>query len=327
MVSRRRVIIALGKGALAVSVASIAQVHKVWRIGFLWEIEQPDYIRRFDAFKAGMSALGYAEGRDYVIELRSAQSSFSRLPPLAAELVALKVDLIVPGGTPAAVAASKATREIPILIATVGDPVGSGLVASMAHPGGNVTGLTSLSMELVTKRLDLLRQLLPRIRRVGLLYDPTNPNDAPSAPRFESDCTKLELQPILVPARNREEIAAAFEKLASYKAEGLIVTTGNTNTAALGDIIGYAAKYRLPAMYGLSTYPEAGGLIAYAADYPDLFRRAATYADKIFRGASPGDLAIEQPIKFDFVINKKTAKALGIEFPQSIILQSTQVIE
>src|SRR5437016_3916606 len=169
MVSRRRVIIALGAGALAAPLGSIAQAQKVWRIGFLWEIERTDYIRRFDAFKAGMSALGYAEGRDYVIELRSAQSNPTRLPRLAAELVALQVDLIVTGGTPAAVAASKATGEIPILIATVGDPVGSGLVASMARPGGNVTGLTSLSTELVTKRLDLLHQLLPRIRRVGLL--------------------------------------------------------------------------------------------------------------------------------------------------------------
>ena len=274
-----------------------------------------------------MSALGYAEGRDYVIELRSAQSNPTRLPRLAAELVALQVDLIVTGGTPAAVAASKATGEIPILIATVGDPVGSGLVASMARPGGNVTGLTSLSTELVTKRLDLLHQLLPRIRRVGLLYDPTNPNDAPSAPRFESDCTKFQFEPILAPARNAEEIAAAFEKLVSHKAEGLIVTTGNTNTAALEEIVRYAAKHRLPAMYGLSTYPEAGGLVSYAADYSDLFRRAATYADKIFKGASPGDLAIEQLIKFDFVISMKAAKALGIEIPQSILLQATQVIE
>src|SRR5262244_566733 len=270
MVSRRRVIIALGAGALGPLPGSIAQAQKVWRIGFLSEIERADYISRFDAFKEGMRALGYTEGRDYAIELRSARSNLSRLPALAAELVALRVDLIVTGGTPSAVAASKATREIPILIATVGDPVGSGLVASMAHPGGNVTGLTSLSTELVTKRLDLLHQLVPRIRRVGLLYDPTNLNDAPSAPRFESDCTKLQFEPILAPARNAEEFAGAFEKLASSKAEGLIVTTGNTNTAALAEIVGYAAKHRLPAMYGLSAYPEGGGLASYAADFVDL---------------------------------------------------------
>jgi len=327
MISRRHVIIALGAAALAAPLRSVAQARKVWRIGFLWEIERPDYIRRFDVFKAGMSALGYAEGRDYVIEVRSAQSDPSQLPRLAVELVALHVDLIVPGGTPSAIAASRATREIPILIATVGDPVGSGLVASMAHPGKNVTGLTSLSTELVTKRLDLLRQLLPQIHRVGLLYDPTNPNDAPSAPQFESDCVKFHFQSILAPARNADEIAASFEKLASHKAEGLIVATGNTNTAALDEIVRYVAKQRLPAIYGLSIYPEAGGLISYAADYSDLFRRAATYADKIFRGARAGDLAIEQPVKFDFVINVKAAKALGIEIPLSILLQATQVIE
>ena len=327
MASRRRVVIALATGALAAPLRSVAQTRKVWRIGFLWEIEQSAYARRFDAFKTGMSDLGYAEGRDYVIELRSAHSSVVRLPALAAELVALKVDLIVAGGTPAAVAASKATGDVPILIATVGDPLGSGLAASMAHPGGNVTGLTSLSTELITKRLDLLRQIVPRIRRVGLLYDPTNPNDAPSAPRFESDCIKLHVEPMLVPARNAQEIATAFETLARDEAEGLIVATGNTNTAALEQIVGYAAQQRLPAIYGLSTYPEAGGLASYGADYADLFRRAAAYADKIFKGARPGDLAIEQPVKFDFVINNKTAKALGIDIPHSILIQATKVIE
>jgi putative ABC transport system substrate-binding protein len=195
-----------------------------------------------------MTALGYAEGRDYLIEIRSDKTRPELLPALAAELVALKVDLILPGGTPSSVAASKATHDIPILIATVGDPIGSGLVASMAHPGGNVTGLTSISTELVTKRLHLLRQLVPGIRRVGLLYDPDNRNDAPSAPRFEADCANLQLQPILGLARSAGEIAAALEKFASQKVEGFIVATGNANTAALDDIVGYAAKHRLPAI-------------------------------------------------------------------------------
>jgi putative ABC transport system substrate-binding protein len=274
-----------------------------------------------------MSGLGYVEGRDYVIEIRSAHADMSRLPDLAAELVALRVDLVVAGGTPAALAASRATADIPILIATVGDPLGSGLVTSMAHPGKNVTGLTSLSTELINKRLDLLRQILPGIHRVGLLYDPTNPNDAPSAPRFESDCVKFRFDPILAPARNTEEIAAAFRTLAQDGVEGLIVATGNTNTAALDQIIGYAAQHHLPTMYGLSSYPEAGGLASYAADYADLFRRAAAFADKIFKGAKPGDLAIERPVVFNFVINHKTARSLGIEIPTAVMLQATSVIE
>ena len=166
------------------------------RIGFLWESEQSDYVQRIDAFKAGMRELGYAEGRDYVIEHRSAQNDLARLPALAAELVALKVDVIVSSGTPSAVAAHKATREIPILIVTVGDPVGSGLAATLRRPGGNVTGLTSITTELITKRLDLLRQIVPGMRRVGFLYNPDNAANALGLRQFESDCGKLELKSI-----------------------------------------------------------------------------------------------------------------------------------
>ena len=326
MITRRKILIAFG-GALAAPFASFAQQRKVWRIGFLLESEQSTYIRRVDAFKAGMSALGYAEGRDYVIEIRSAQSDPARLPALAAELVALKVDVIVSQGTPSAVAASKATREIPILITTVGDPVGIGLAASLARPGGNVTGLTSLGTELYTKRLDLLTKLLPRMRRVGLLYDPNNQNDALTLTRFESDCAKLQLQRIRAPARKPEEIAAAFMTLARYKAQGLIVTANSTNDASQKRIIEHAAKHRLPAAYGRSEYAEAGGLFSYGTDFVDLYRRAAAYADKIFKGTKPGDLPNEQPTKFELVVNMKTAKALGIKIPNSILVRADRVIE
>ena len=195
MITRRRVVLARGAGALA-PLAVFAQPRKVWRIGYLQESTTSLSIPSLDAFKAGMSVLGYAEGRDYVIEIRNAQSDLARLPALTAELIEMKVDIIVVAATPSALAASKATREIPILATVVGDPVGVCLAASLARPGGNVTGFTSLAVELMTKRLDLLRQLLPRLRRVGFLYDPNSQNDTLSRARFESDCGKLQLQPI-----------------------------------------------------------------------------------------------------------------------------------
>ena len=327
MFTRRKIVIALGAGALAPFAVLAQPAKKVWRIGYLAGNQPSVNIPWFNAFKAGMSALGYTEGRDYVIEVRSAQSDFARLPELAAELVALKVDVILASGTPTVVAASKATREIPILIATVGDPVGSGFAASLARPGGNITGLTTLTSELITKRLDLLRQVLPRMRRVGFLYDPNNKIDELILRTFESDCVKLQLQPIRAPAREAGEIAAAFKTFARDKVQGLIVLSTATNNASKENIIKLAAKHRLPAAYGVSRFAEDGGLFSYAADYPDLFRRVAAYADKIFKGAKPGDLPIEQPTRFNFVLNMKTAKALGLKVPGSILVQATKVIE
>jgi putative tryptophan/tyrosine transport system substrate-binding protein len=300
---------------------------KVWRIGFLQESDPSTDIPRIVPFKQGMAALGYVEGRDYVIEQRSAKAELSRLPTLAAELVARKVDVIVPTGTAAAVAARKATREIPILIATIGDPVGTGLATSLARPGGNVTGLTNLTADLVIKRLDLLRQFVPELHRVGLLYDPNNPIDALQLAQFESGCSKLQLQPVSAPARNAEELAQAFEILVRAKVQALHVTVSSTNNSSRKIIIAHAAKHRLPAAYGRSDYAEDGGLIAYAADASDLNRRAAVYADRIFKGANPADLPIEQPTKFDLVVNLKTARMLGLKIPQSVLLRADRVIE
>ena len=292
------------------------------RIGFLWEEEQSVYVYRVDAFKAGMRALGYADGRDYTIEQRSAQADLTRLPALAAELLALRVDLFVSSGTPSAIAASKVTRDVPILIVTVGDPIGSGLAASLRRPGGNVTGLTSLSIDLYTKRLDLLRQILPASRRVGFLYNPDNGNDILALRQFESDCSKLEFKSLRAPVRSSEEIAAAFNSLQHDKAQALI----STSMGWRANIIEQASKHRLPVMYGSRSYVEDGGLISYAANFADLHRRAALYAHKIFKGAKPGDLPIEQPNKFEIVINLKTAKALGMTIPESILLSADKVI-
>jgi ABC-type uncharacterized transport system substrate-binding protein len=328
VITRRRIVIALGASALAAPLRGFAQQQgRVWRIGFLLEGEQSSYVPLIDAFKAGMRELGYTEGRDYAIEQRSAQNDLARIPALAAELLALKVDVIVPSGTSSAVAASKATREIPILIAIIGDPVGSGLAASLRRPGANVTGLTNLASELFTKRLDLLRQILPGMRRVAFLYNPDNTANVLGLRQFEFDCTKLGFKSIRVPVRKADEIAATFNTLQRDKAQGMIVTNASTNIAWRASIIEHAAKHRLPAVYGQNLFADSGGLLSYAANYPDLYRRAAAYADKLFKGAKPGDLPIEQPLKFETVINLKTAKALGIKIPDIVMLRADRVIE
>ena len=328
MNNRRKLIIALGAGALAAPFGSFAQQQsKVWRIGFLWESKQSSYVARLDAFKTGMRELGYAEGRDYTIEHRSAEDELARLPALAAELLALKVDLIFPSSTPPAVAAHKATREIPILFAQVSDPVGNGLAASLRRPGGNVTGLSNLNTELDAKRLDFLRQILPGMRRVGFLYNPDSAGSAIALKHFESACDKLQLKAIPTPVRKADEIAPAFDKLHHDKAQGLIVTSGQWITAWQKSIIDHSAKHRLAVISASSANAEAGGLLSYTTNSTDLWRRAATYADKIFNGAKPGDLPIEQPTKFEMVINMKTAKALGIKIPDIVMLRADKVIE
>ncbi len=326
---RRKLVIAFGASALAAPFGSFAQKQgKVWRIGILWEREQSDYVQQFNAFKAGMGDLGYAEGREYVIEHRSAQSDIARLPALAADFVALKVDLIVSAGTPAAVAARKVSREIPILFAVVGDPVGSGLVATLSRPGGNVTGFANgVASELITKRLDLLRQMVPGMRRVGFFYNPDNSANTAGLTQLEADCTKLQITLLRAPVRVAQEIPAAFDALKRDKAQGLIVSQASTNFASRDSIVEHAAKHRLPAIYPGRVFAEAGGLLSYVSNSDDLWRRSAAYADKIFKGAKPGDLPVEQPTKFELFINRKTAKALGLKIPQSLLISAEKVIE
>jgi putative ABC transport system substrate-binding protein len=325
---RRKLVFTLGASVLAAPFAALGQAQgKLWRIGFLWDLDPSYYTDRLTAFIAGMRELGYVEGRTYSTEHRSAQSERGRLPSLAAELVALKVDLILTNATPPAVAARNATSEIPILIVNAGDPVGSGLAESLRRPGGNVTGLTSMNFELYSKRIDLLRQLLPDMRRVGFLFDSTSSADLRSAGRFESDSAKLGLKAVRAPVHGIEEIEAVFAALKRNQVQGLIVSTASASILWRERIIEIAAKNRIPAIYARSTFSEAGGLISFGVNYHDLWRRAAAYADKIFKGAKPGELPIEQPTKFEMVVNMKTAKALGLKVPNSILVQATRVIE
>jgi putative ABC transport system substrate-binding protein len=325
MPTRRRIVIALGTGMLA-PLASLGQVPVRPRlVGWLGSYDPTVDVQFEAAFKAGMRDLGYVEGRDYRVETRSAANDFSRLPALAAELVALRVEVIVALTTAAAVAAHKVTREIPI-VTNGGDPVGNGLAANLSHPGGNVTGTTSLSSELYMKRVDLLRQLLPGVQRVGFLYNPDNPADQTGLKRFESACNQIAIHPIRSPARNANELVAVFQTLKQARAQALVVISGSMLTWR-GEIIEAAAKNRLPAVYARNVFVEEGGLIAYGPDYLDVYRRSASYVDKILKGAKPGDLPIEQPETYELAINLNTARALGIKIPDAILLRASKVIE
>jgi putative ABC transport system substrate-binding protein len=328
MNNRRKLLVALCAGALAAPFGAIAQQKgRIWRIGYLWELPPSLSADRFVAFTAGMRELGYAEGTHYVVEQRSAQTDLPRLPALAAELVALKVDVIVVQSTPAALAARNATREIPIVTTSAGDPVGNGLAASLRHPGGNVTGLSTMTTDLYTKRLHLLHQIVPGMRRAGLLYNPDNPIDMLALKQFETDCSKLGFKSIRASVGKKEDVAAAFNLLKRDNAQGVVVSSPSLNLNLRDSIIEHAARYRLPAVYGNTLFPDSGGLLSYSASQVDMSRRAATYVDKIFKGAQPGELPIEQPMLFEMVLNKRTAKALGIKIPNSILAQATKVIE
>ena len=276
------------------------------------------------AFRQGLHELGYAEGRNIAFEARWAEGRVDRLPALAADLIQRRVDVIVTGGGEAARAATQATVTIPIVMATGADPVRRGIVKSLAHPGGNVTGLTSLSTDLVNKRLALLRELLPTVSRVAVLEDGTA-NSRMSAEELKTAAPTLGIRIQQVSVHGTNDLERAFS--IARKEHALIVVATPALFFERKRIADLALKYRLPTAHGAREYVEVGGLFSYAVRYPDLFRRAAFYVDKILRGANPGDLPIEQPTQFELVINLKTAKALGVTIPPSLLARADQVIE
>ena len=283
-----------------------------------------------EAFRQGLRDLGYVDGRNVVIEYRDAEGKFERLPTLAAELVALKVDVIVAGGTPAALAAKQATGTLPIVFAGPGDPVTSGLVTSLARPGGNVTGLSSFAPELVGKCLEQLKQAVPGVGRVAALWQPGGlgeRTDKDVLKEAEAAARALGVRLQFVEARGPEDFDRAFSEMTKARAGALTVLPGSMFVNERRRLVDLAAKNRLPAVYPWREGVADGGLMSYGPDLADLFRRAATYVDKILRGAKPGDLPVEQPTKFELVINLKTAKALGLTIPQSLLLRADQVIE
>jgi putative ABC transport system substrate-binding protein len=325
--SRRRFLLAAG-ALMAAPPGSFAQpAGKIWRIGFISTYPRSENAEWSDAFKAGMRALGHAEGRDYSIEYRYAEGDLQRLPALVAELIALKVDLIHAASSVSAIAARKLTREIPIVIATAADPVASGMAASLARPGGNVTGLTALGSELLPKRLELMRQVLPAVRQVGIIHNPDSPIDLLLVKQFQSAAEKLEIKAVAVVLRHGDDVPAAFRGLVAKKVGAIMVSSTLVNVSLRASLVEQAAKNGLPGMYGSGEFVQLGGLMSYSPNYGDQYRRSAGYVDSILKGAKPGDLPIEQPTKFELVVNMKTAKALGVRIPNSVLLRADRVIE
>jgi putative tryptophan/tyrosine transport system substrate-binding protein len=329
-VDRRAFIGTLAGGLLAAPLAAEAQqAAKAARIGFLGFNLAPNP-HLLEAFRQGLRDLSYVEGRNVVIEYRDAEGKPERLPPLAADLVALKVDVIVAPSTPAALAAKQATRTLPIVFIGGDDPITDGLVTSVAQPGGNVTGLSNLSPELVGKRLELLTQVVPGVSRVAVLWQPGGQGE-----RTDKDMLKaadvsaraLGVRPQVVEVRGPTDIDRAFSDMTRARAGALTVLGNPMLFNERRRLVDLAAKNRLPTVYGLREFVDAGGLIAYGPDRADMWRRAATYVDKILKGVKPGDLPVEQPTKFELVINLKTAKALGLTIPQSLLQRADQVIE
>ena len=326
----RRAFIAAVTGALlaASSAAEAQPAGKVVRIGLLdYAASDPASAARWKAFRDQLRWLGYVEGQNVVFESRWGDGQVGRLPSLAAELVDAKVDILVTAGSEAALAAKQATNSIPIVTATGGDPVESGLVAGLAQPGGNVTGVISLMSQLVGKRLELLKQLIPRASRIAILRDPDNHSSALNLRDAESAAKSVGVVVQGVSVRGPKDLDAAFLAMKRARTDAVILAENTRFIADRRRIADLAVMHRLPMMVAAKEYAEAGGLISYGTDYPDLFRRAATYVDKILKGAKPGDLPVEQPTTFELVINLKTAKALGLTIPPSLLQRADQVIE
>jgi ABC-type uncharacterized transport system substrate-binding protein len=309
--------------------AETQQAAKVARIGFLaGNLAALPNLR--EAFLQGLRDLGYVEGRSVVIEYRDAEGKLERLPALAAELVALKVDVILAASTPQTLAAMQATRTLPIVFAAADDAVGSGLVTSLARPGGNVTGLSFLAPELVGKRLELLKQAVPGVTQVAVLWQPGGLGERTEKDQLkEADVAAraLGVRVQFVEARGPADIDRAFSDMTRARAGALTVLTGAMFFGERKRLVDLAAKNRLPAVYPWREGVGAGGLMSYGADLADLFRRAATYVDRILKGAKPADLPVEQPTKFELLINLKVAKALGLTIPQSVLARADHVVE
>jgi putative ABC transport system substrate-binding protein len=300
---------------------------KIPRIGFLMSSSVTDSPRQVDEFQQGLRELGYVEGKTIAIEYRFADNRPERLPALAAELVRMKVDVIVAAFPPDADAAKKATSTIPIVFAVSGDPVASGLVASLGRPGGNMTGLASLGPDVVGKQLELLKEVAPKVSRVAVLQNPGNPSHAVVLRHAEDAARVLGLQLHIVQARTPAEIDVAFSAMRTHRATGVLVLRDFLFRTRRVQVVALAAKGRLPAVYGFTDEAEAGGLMAYGSRNLQMFRRVATYVDKILKGAKPADLPVEQPTKFELIINLKTAKALGLTIPPSLLVRANEVIQ
>jgi putative ABC transport system substrate-binding protein len=310
----------LGPSSLA-NAADAQQPPAPRRVGVVVGSLSPES-KEAQAFRQGLRDAGYVEGRDVVIEWRSGEGDYEKVPGLVADLVQSKVDVIVVGGTPAAQAAKRATSTIPVVMVLVADPVGSDLVTSLAHPGGNVTGLSLMTTDLSAKRLQLLKEAIPRVSRVAVLWNPDTPFHTKVIENLKAAAPSLSIELNFVSARTPEEFGPAFSAISRAHSQALYVVESAFFFGHRTTLLQLASKARLPVIYGERRF----GLMSYGANWDDMFRRSAEYVDKILKGAKPGDLPIEQPTKFELVVNLKTAKALGIAIPESILLRADEVI-
>jgi putative tryptophan/tyrosine transport system substrate-binding protein len=309
-----------------IHLAGAQQPKKVYRIGILLVGSPAFYSAWIDVFRQALKELGYMEGKNIAIEYRYAEGKADRLPFLAAELVGLKFDVIVSSSTPSVLAAKQATNTIPIVFVSIADPVASGLVASLARPGGNITGLSIVAVELSGKRLELLKEAVPNIARVAFLWNSANPAQAPQWREAQAAAQVLGLQLQSLEVRSSNDFDSAFEAALRERAQALVTTPAALLGAHLKRIVEFAAKNRLPAMYGNPQFVDAGGLMSYAPDYTVQYRRASTYVEKLLKGAKPADLPVEQPMKFEFIINLKAAKQIGLTVPPNVLARADKVI-
>jgi putative ABC transport system substrate-binding protein len=326
MMIRRQFIFRLGGAAVAwPAVARAQQSSRVRRIGMLETTSPQLNAANLDGLRQGLRALGYEEDKTFTIEYRSADGSEERFRELAAELIGSGVDLVVARGTPAILAARNATATIPIVMTAVADPLL--VVASLARPGGNVTGLTTLASDLHPKRLELLKEIAPTTVRVGLINNMSNPQGRRQWEELESAARSVALQALLLDTRTVADIASSFATARDRGVGAMIVPAAGLMRNNRRLIVALAAEHRLPAIYATREFVEEGGLMAYGPSYPDLYRRAASYIDKIFKGTKPSDLPVEQPTRFELIVNLKTAKALGVDVPPMLLARADEVIE
>jgi putative ABC transport system substrate-binding protein len=305
-------------------VAAQQPTKKVARIGVL--VTGPIFLTRFKAFQQGLQTLGYVEGKTHVFEYRNAEGKLERLPELAAELVRLKVDLIYTASAEAVSAVKNATKTIPVVFATVQDPLASGLVESLARPGGNVTGMSVVASDLNGKRLEILKEVAPRATRIGFFWSSASPVAQANLKDTQAAAQALKLQLLSLEVREDKDLERALETAIKQRAQALSTAPDPVINNARVKIVGFAAKHRLPAMYAGPEFAENDGLMAYGPNYSDMWRRSATYVDKILKGRTPADLPVEQPMKFEFIVNLKAAKQIGLTVPPNVLVRADRVI-
>ena len=325
----RRTFIGVVAGRLlAVPLAAEAQpAGRVYRIGFLGNSMAALEANLVGPFREGLRDLGYVEGRNVLIEYRWAEGKYDRFPALIGELLALKVAVIVTAGTPATLAVKKATTSVPLVMLAVGDPVGTGIVPSLSHPGGNITGLTAISTEMDAKRLELLREVVPSVSYIALLWNAGSPLQVLAEKQVQAAAQVLRMRVLSLGVKTEEEIKSALAVMARERSDALLVLADRLLLHHRALIMDFATRHRLPGVHAYRELVEAGGLMSFGPSYADMHKRAAYFVDRILKGAKPGDLPVERPLTFELVINLKTARALGLTIPQSLLQRADQVIE